>query len=332
MTVGLIHTGLLFGSLLIAWLVGWASLALLRSSRAWGDRRSIQLLCLGAPLLVMGILGVATAVMIVRGCHLFTLPDTILSFLMLAAGGAILLVAFGSTVWRTLNARRLLGKIAEPWVDSRVQAILMHLAPRLGVPMPELARCDSEYPLACVTGLRKPTIVLSSWMLEHLDDGELEAVLAHELAHLRHHDNLIAWVTTWLKEGLFYLPTTRRAWAQIQADREVLSDSWAVRATGKPMALASALAKVWQQGLLVAQQRPPYSEGLVAGFSGETEVSLESRIQRLLDDRLASSSAPFFGPRTVLALVTAVLLAALALLPLYLMPSGTGTSCLLMAM
>lgn len=332
MDLGLIHTGLLLFGAVIAWAVGGLSLYLAKSSPAWGDRRSLQLLCLGAPLLVVGVLGGAIGLMIARGCQLFTLVDTILSFLILAACGAILFVSLGSTAWRSWLARRLLSKIAVPSDDERTRRILNHLATRMGVPVPRLAVCDSEHPLACLTGVRKPMIVLSSWMLASMDDAELEAILAHELVHLRNHDNLIAWLAAWLKEGVFYLPTANHAWAQFQGDREVIADAETVRVTGKPMALASALVKVWEQGLSVAGQRPHVVASATAHFGGENHGAIEARVQRLLGSPSATLSGSPFSTLSLMAMSTGVILAVGALLPLYLMPSGAGTSCLLMAM
>lgn len=331
MGFGLVHTGLLLASLLIAWLAGWVALVLTRRARGWGDRRTFQLFCLGVPVLVVSALGAALVSMLVRGCSLFTPLDTTLSVLILSAGGAMLVVSMATTGWRSWAARRLLDQIAEPLVDARVEAILRGLAQKLDVAAPRLNACRTEYPLACVTGIRQPELILSTWMLTNLDDGELEAVLAHELAHLRHGDNLVAWMAAWLKEGLFYLPTASRAWAEYQADREVVSDSIAVRATGKPLAMASALVKVWQQGLSTSTQRPFQAIETVASFGEEADASIETRIQRLLTDPVAAAG-PAFGPLSWAIPALGLLLVGLVLIPLYWMPSPNGGSCLFMPM
>ncbi len=85
-----------------------------------------------------------------------------------------------------------------------------------------------------------------TWMIEHLDRRELEAVLAHELEHAARHDSLVIWFATVLRDAFFYLPTSRVAYHQLQHEKELACDDLAVGVTHWPLALASALAKAWQ--------------------------------------------------------------------------------------
>lgn len=328
MGFSLVHSGLLIACLLLAFGVSWCSFRLMLRSHAWGDRRSFQLLCLGAPVLILSVLGGVIAAMLVRGCQHFTVDDSILAVLLLGAAGAILSVGFVSITWRFCSIHRLLAQLSIPRQDERVQRILEALGSYMAVRSPKIRLIETDYPVACLVGISRPEILLSSWMLENLDDAELEAVLAHELAHLKHLDNLLAWLMAWIKEGCFYLPIVHKTIAQFQRDREFFSDSRAIRTTNKPMALASALLKVWKQGQ--ATNRPFLAQEAEAWFCEDAAVSLEARVQRLLDSS-AMLHAPAFSPRAWSALALGILLVLAALLPLYLMPSGSS-SCLMMAL
>ncbi len=86
-------------------------------------------------------------------------------------------------------------------------------------------------------------------MLEHLDRRELEAVLAHELEHIARHDFLVTWLATILRDAFFYLPTSWIAYRQLQQEKELACDDLVIGTTHRPLALASALTKVWLHAL-----------------------------------------------------------------------------------
>ena len=50
---------------------------------------------------------------------------------------------------------------------------------------------SSDFPEPGVCGIRRPKLVLPKRVVEALTDQELEAVLLHEVAHVRRHDNLV---------------------------------------------------------------------------------------------------------------------------------------------
>src|SRR3546814_9657752 len=50
--------------------------------------------------------------------------------------------------------------------------------------------CGADRPLALTFGFRRPTVLLSDWMVRCLDVHELESVLAHEVGHVVRRDSL----------------------------------------------------------------------------------------------------------------------------------------------
>ena len=128
----------------------------------------------------------------------------------------------------------------------------------------------------CALGGRRPTIVVSRGLLACLEDEEVEAVLGHEIAHLRQGDHLLNWCALLGRSVLFYLPPWSVGWRVWGEARERRADRLAVSYTGKPLALAAALIKVWRSapGRLV----PVTGTGFL-----ERAGSLEARVRRLVE-------------------------------------------------
>jgi heat shock protein HtpX len=84
---------------------------------------------------------------------------------------------------------------SHPTLHDRVA----RLAQQAGTTPPTVAVADSSVPNSLtVGGLRDATLVVSTGLLETLDDERLDAVLAHELAHVRNRDAAILTLATFL--------------------------------------------------------------------------------------------------------------------------------------
>src|SRR5260221_452291 len=124
---------------------------------------------------------------------------------------------------------------------------------------------------------RSPAFLPSPWMDRHLDHPELEGVLAHELEHVGRRDYPVMWLATVLRDAFFYLPTSWAAYRQLSHEKELVCDDLAAGSTHRPLALASALAKVWQD----AVEEPGFVRlGLAQPLLGAGE-SINGRIERL---------------------------------------------------
>ncbi len=289
------HTLIGITSLLLIVLSGAAALTLLHRVRRWGVRRDVQLLVLAAPLVSLVLAIGALHHFAGQVCWLGAPPwDYALGMLQPLAMG--LLAAGGLTLGlvRLALMGRVIGRTTWPAGDT-LQALADRLAERVGAPRTRVRLCAYGRPLALASGVQRPSLLLSAWMVECLDAQELEAVLAHELAHVARRDYLFTWLAAVLRDAFFYLPTSRAAYGLLRRDNELASDDLAIAVTGRPLALASALARVWAQALRLTSSTEPAGVAIVpallgGGGAGQS-VALEHRIERLLDAPHAESSA-----------------------------------------
>jgi hypothetical protein len=160
------------------------------------------------------------------------------AFIVLARGG--LLAYRVRRFRRTLTGRR-------PVTDLRVLAVLARLRRRSAGP--------SDLSLTVADALDGPValwgneICLPPRALAALDDRALEAVLAHELAHLERRDNLWLAIAAAVETILFIQPLNRVARRLLLESAELASDERAVELTGDSLALARSLAEVAGWGL-----------------------------------------------------------------------------------
>ena len=202
--------------------------------------------------------------------------------------------------------------------------IVESLSRRAGLPMPRVAIIPGQQPNAFATG-RNPehaVVAATEGILQILDRDEIEGVMAHELAHVRHRDMLISSVAATLagaimvlaRFGLFFGGGDRDrgggalallvvilapiaamlVQAAISRSREFSADAGGAEISGKPRALASALQKLEATAKRVPLQGNPATAHMfiVHPFRGgglgklfSTHPPTGERVERLLQMR-----------------------------------------------
>ena len=115
-------------------------------------------------------------------------------------------------------------------LDGPPLAATRKLAGRLGLSRTPELRVSDEATVPFLTGLLKPAIVLPRDLLEALDAPEIERVVAHELAHLRHGDLWLNWlqavfgVVWWFHPLFWILAGKAREVAEERSDSRVVGD------------------------------------------------------------------------------------------------------------
>lgn len=120
--------------------------------------------------------------------------------------------------------------------DGRLRAILTRVCQSADVPVPDLRVAETDAPLAYTVGVRASdaTVVVSTGLLDALDDAAVAAVLAHEVSHVKHRDVAVTTVASF--------PAVVAGAVQSVADRQ-----WAglsERGGGHPYAAVLGLSAV----------------------------------------------------------------------------------------
>lgn len=98
--------------------------------------------------------------------------------------------------------------------------IVRRLAHRAGIPMPRVCIMNEDQPNAFATG-RNPqhgTVAVTTGIMRILTREELEGVIAHELAHIKHRDILVSTVAATIAGAISYLAQMAQ-WAMIFGGR-----------------------------------------------------------------------------------------------------------------
>ena len=132
-----------------------------------------------------------------------------------------------------------------------------------------------------VIGWLKPVVLLPASALAGLAPNQIEAILAHELAHIRRHDYIVNLFQTVVETLLFYHPAVWWLSRRIRVERENCCDDLAVSLCGDPVAYAAALAEL--EGL-----RSTTGDLVLAATGG----SLLQRVRRLLGAPSHAGRAP----------------------------------------
>ncbi len=211
-------------------------------------------------------------------------------------------IALGSSLYYVARRLILVGRLADRRTvsDGPLAATLAELQRTAGYRRRvhlTMARTISSPVALGLSEICVPELALD------LGSEQQRSMLAHELAHLARRDSLWLAGASLIERFFFFQPLNRLARRELETTAEYLSDEWAMRKTGSPVALAKCLATVaeWIQASPLGVP--------VAGLA-ERRSLLVSRIARLLDERLPSSPASRRGWAVAAALGVAVTIAA----------------------
>ena len=232
------------------------------------------------PLLTLAVLQSTVAEMAARPPQ--GLP-AVLRPLVLADGrgllativAAVWIVGVAAMLGRLALDLRALARVRHAPASPEVIAALRRSAHASGT-LPRIRAADVSSPQ--VSGWRRPLLLVPRDLAGRLSAAELDAVLLHELAHVRRGDirwNLLQRVVLSL---LWFHPAAWSLQAAIACERERCCDALAVRHGASPVALARALVRL-------AEARPQASLVLAAARRG----GLVDRVRALLEPARAEA-------------------------------------------
>lgn len=206
-----------------------------------------------------------------------------------------------------ISLRRLIARCVPPGDESPAEALAEELAAAAGLRRtPRVLVLPPGTSGAFAVGSRTPKILISRDLLVGLKGDELEAILAHEMAHIASRDIQVVLVAGLLRDMVAWNPLAHVAFRRLGSDREFEADRRAAELTGKPLAVASSLVRVCE----LKQENKALGRRTVLAFS-RGKGPLSRRVARLLD--LSDAPVPAISMGSLPYVAAAVLAAVLGL-------------------
>jgi len=126
-----------------------------------------------------------------------------------------------------------------------------------------------------IVGVFRPVLLLPEGIAERLDPAQLDAILAHELCHVRRRDNLTATIHMAVQAIFWFHPLVWWLGTRLVDERERACDEEVLRLGAKPQVYATGILNVCKL----------YMETPLACVSGITGSNLKNRIEVIMKKR-----------------------------------------------
>ena len=159
-----------------------------------------------------------------------------------------------------------------------------------------------------VVGVLKPLIIVPAGLFLQVDPRELETIIAHELIHIRRHDQIVNMIQSVIEVVLFYHPCTWWISAQIRHEREFAADAAVLEVfENSRVVYASALANLEE----IRQSANDIPPSIVTAANGG---NLMLRIRKILQKNTEISNAISAWPAGLAFLLIPAILTGVFLL------------------
>lgn len=165
-------------------------------------------------------------------------------FSLVWCAGVFLLATWNTGGWWVIRKLRRQGTFP---VDELIAARVQALSKQLGVTQVFSVMISTLAEVPMVIGWFRPMILLPAGMIAGLPPNQLDAILAHELGHIRRHDYLVNLFQIVTESLLFFHPVVWLISKQIRIEREFCCDDFAVASCDDPSTIVQALAALESQ-------------------------------------------------------------------------------------
>jgi len=187
-------------------------------------------------------------------------------------------------------------------IDIQIQQAVSRFADMLAIHKKVKVGVSHFVDVPCMAGYFKPVILLPFTLATYLSAEEIEAILLHELAHIKRNDYVVNMVQQVLSILLFFNPCALLINRIINEERENSCDDLVVKATADPIIYAKALLKL--------EQTRQNDWKLALAATGK-KYHLLNRIQRIMKTKKPTTSV---RPALLAMLILTIGIGCIALL------------------
>ena len=197
-------------------------------------------------------------------------------------------------------------------------------AKRIGLAATPALRWCEQISTPIVVGLLKPVILLPAAIVGGLTTHQVEAILAHEMAHIRRFDLWVSLLQRIVECVFFFHPAVWLVSRRIDIEREIVADDVALQAGCDPTQYADSLLRMAELSaelratLLSLTRAPAYPSDSALAAIGNRPSGLKSRVTRLL----GRNASPATNARSTFPAIGATLVVTLLLITTALTVSG----------
>ncbi len=266
--------------------------------------------------LILLLLGTAWTVITFISACLFPLSNAgAPSFPLLSLPPSFIseLLSYGSSLYLLIAGSLLIRSVIQYWrckkfsrqglsrMPASFRVFAESTARQMGISRPVNIWTSSLAEVPMTLGFLRPLILVPLVMISQLTPGQVEAILVHELAHIRRKDYLLNWVVILLEGVFFFNPFARLLIGELRKEREHCCDDLVIQFKYDPHSYVSALLSLATVG---SKNRQP----AIAATGGGDKLLL-GRAQRLLEPKRRTReqdtrSWAFFGLIGVLMLLS----------------------------
>jgi bla regulator protein blaR1 len=161
------------------------------------------------------------------------------------------------------------------WVRWRRIAAAVRGGSPVQLDLPIRAISSGSFLEPGVFGVFRPVLLLPDGIFEHLTPEQWRSVVAHELCHVRHRDNLVANLQMFVETVYWFYPLVWWIGKRIFQERETACDEEVLRLGSEPSAYAQSILRVCEL----------YLESPLECVAGVTGSNLKRRIRDIMTQR-----------------------------------------------
>ncbi|GGZ28798.1 hypothetical protein GCM10007049_22290 [Echinicola pacifica] len=182
-------------------------------------------------------------------------------------------------------------------VPENLRAQVKAMTKEMGIYRPIKVMSSKLIQVPVTYGIVKPVILIPASMLTGISIRQLEAIIAHELAHIKRYDFLVNIIQRLMEMMFFYHPCFWWISEQLEKEREHACDDLAVQLGYSPRELATGLANL-------AEYSHQQSPSMTMAASGNKNPLL-TRIQRIMNQNTSTKDkfSPLISATMILSLL-----------------------------